>query len=79
MSSNLYKFIDVEKDGSQLLRRQKSGDEHRPVELLDDDPEVPSVLDLGLHDLGDDLLTLGPPLGALLADHGSKSVGAEIK
>jgi hypothetical protein len=49
------------------------------VELILDDPEVSSVLDLGLHDLRDDLLPLRTPLGAFLADNRAQSISAEMK
>ena len=76
MQFYLDEFIYVEEYSCQLLRRKEACHQHWTVELFDDDPQIPTVLDFRLHDLHDDLLALGPPLGTLLADDRAKPVGA---
>ena len=66
--THLYELIRVEEDACELVGGEESCDEHRAVELLEDDAEVPSVLDLRLEDLTDDVPPLRAPLGALGAD-----------
>lgn len=61
------KFIrsqETKKLRNYLFLRQQSRHSHGPVELILDDPEVSSVLDLRLDDLRDDLLPLAPTFGA---------------
>ena len=53
-------------------------DPHWPLELVADDGEVAPVLDLGVHDLGDDLLALAPPLGAAEAHRADRGVERQL-
>jgi hypothetical protein len=57
-----------------LIRGQETGDQHRAVELLHDDLEVPPVLALSLKDLSDDLLPLGATFGAVGANRAGNAV-----
>ena len=47
-----------------LLLSQQSSHPHWSIELILDDPQIPSVLDLRLDDLRDDFFPLGSALGA---------------
>ena len=51
----LNELVRVEEDAGELVGGEEAGDQHRTVELLQDDAEVPAVLDLRLEDLADDV------------------------
>ena len=68
--SHLNKLVGVEEDPCELVRGEESGDEHGAVELLEDDAEVPAVLDLRLEDLADDVAPLRATLPAHVAHAG---------
>ena len=66
----LNELVGVEEDPGELVRGEESGDEHGAVELLEDDAEVPAVLDLRLEDLADDVAPLRATLPAHVAHGG---------
>ena len=44
--TRLYELVRVEEDAGELVGGEEAGHEHRAVELLQDDAQVPAVLDL---------------------------------
>ena len=74
--SNLNKLVGVEEDPCELVRGEESGDEHGAVELLEDDAEVPAVLDFRLEDLADDVAPLRATLPAHVANRGGSRLAA---
>ena len=65
---DLDQLLDIQEDVGKLLSGEKPGHRHGSVELLQDDSEISTVLDLRLNDLGDDFLSLDPSCAASLAE-----------
>ena len=51
-----------------MIRSEQTSHNHRPIELLVDDPEITAIFDLRLDDLRDDLLPLDSAGGTGLTE-----------